>query len=189
MNFSKRRTQLQHLLFEVQSSATIRQPKMYKCPSCAAEVQQGSPYCGACGRVFKVSAGPSYGAAWMFAMVGLLVVGLYWAAIITSQEAKHATQTPTPTLDASARLIQQCGKPEGQNSIPAKPQTRQSERLVLSYRTARVKAVFERDTPQSSDGWKNVKYFDPATGKPMNSQQIMKRLPCAVSVTNPQGRK
>jgi hypothetical protein len=174
---------------KAQSGATIRQPTMYKCPSCAADIQQGSPYCPTCGRLPKVSAGPSYGAVWIFGVVGLLAVGLYWAAITASQEARHATQTPTPTLDASARLIQQCGKPDGQNSIPAKPQTRQFERLVLSYRTARVKAVFERDTPQSSEGWKNVKYFDPATGKPMNSQQIMKRLPCAVSVTNAQGRK
>jgi hypothetical protein len=118
----------------------------------------------------------------MFAVVGLLSVGVYWVAVTASQEeAARATPTPTPALDAAARLVQQCGRPDGQNPIPAKPHTKQLERQSLLYKSARVKAVFERDSPQSADGWKNVKYLDPISGKQLNSQQIAKRLPCSVT--------
>jgi hypothetical protein len=118
----------------------------------------------------------------MFVLVGLLAVLVYWSAVTTSQEdAARATPTPTPALDAAERLIQQCGRPDVQSPIPAKPNTNQLERESLLYRSARVKAVFERDSPQSLDGWKNVKYLDPTSGKQLTPQQIAKRIPCAVS--------
>lgn len=158
------------------------QPNMYKCPNCAAETQQGSPYCPSCGKVPKVSAGPSYQAVWLFAVFGLLAVACYWGAVTASKEAEtRATPTPTPALDTVALLVQHCGRPDGQRVLPAKLQMKQLERQSILYRSARVRAIFERDTPQSPDGWKNVKYFDSVSGKQLNSHQIMKRLPCAAS--------
>ncbi len=160
------------------------EPNVSKCPNCAADFQQGWPYCPACGKVPKVSDGPSYQAVWLFALIGLLAVGFYWVASTANKEAAiRATPSPTPVLDAAGQFVQHCGKPDGQTFLPAKPQTRQLERTSLLYRSARVKAVFERDSPQSPDGWKSVKYLDPASGKQLNSQQIVKRLPCAVSTT------
>lgn len=129
-----------------------------------------------------MTAGPSYQAAWLFAVVALLAVGIYWAAMTANKEAAiHATPSPTPTPDAAARLAQHCGNPDGLAFLPAKPQTKQLERQSMLYRSARVKVVFERNTPQSPDGWKNVKYIDSVSGKQLTPQQIAKRLPCAVS--------
>jgi hypothetical protein len=161
-----------------------------KCPNCTAEIQKASPYCLSCGKVPKVSSGPSYSLSWLFAVIGLCIVGIYWIGVTASrEEAVRAIPTPTPVLDAAARLAQQCGRPDGQNPIPAKPQTKQLERQVLLYKLARVKAVFERDSPQSSDGWKNVKYLDATSGKQLNSQQMMKRLPCGVRIAPPPQQK
>lgn len=127
-------------------------------------------------------AGPSYQAAGLFAVLGLLAVGIYWAAVTANKEAViRAQPTPTPTLDAAARLVQLCGNPDVLAFLPAQPKKKQLERESLFYKLARVKAVVERDAPQSPDGWKNAKYFDSASGKQLNSQQIMKRLPCALS--------
>ncbi len=155
---------------------------MVKCPHCAADFQQGWPYCPSCGKVPRVAAGPSYYAVWLFAILGLGAVGIYWIAYTAaSEQAIQATPTPTPFLDAAARLTRDCGQPTGQTFLPAKPQNKQHERNTMVYKSARVKAVFERDSPQSSDGWKNVKYFDAASGKPLIPQQVAKRLPCAVS--------
>jgi hypothetical protein len=183
MDFSRIRTQLQPYCLEVRAVLLFVQPNVYKCPNCAAEIQQGSPYCPSCGKVPKVSAGPSYQAAWLFVVIGLLAVGCYWVAVTASKEAETPTPSPTPALDAAARLVKQCGKPDMDSIIPAKLQPKTPERWALSYRSARVRAVFERDAPQSSDGWKNVKYFDPASKKQLNSQQVLKRLPCAVNTT------
>jgi hypothetical protein len=96
------------------------------------------------------------------------------------EQAMRAASTPTPTLDAAARLVRDCGQPTGQTFLPARPQKKQLERNTLLYRSAKIKAVFERDS-LSSDGWKNVKYYDLTSGKQLNSQQIAKRLPCAVT--------
>lgn len=131
-----------------------------------------------------MAAGPSYQAAWLFAIVGLLAVGIYWAAVTANKEAAvRATPSPTPMLDAATRLVQHCGKPDGQEFLPSTPKTKQIERQSMLYRSARVKAVVERDTPQSPDGWKNVRYVDSVSGKQLTRQQIAKRLPCAVSTT------
>lgn len=170
------------VLLENQSNATIRQTHVVKCPHCAADFQQGWPYCPSCGKVPGIAAGPSYYAVWLFAIFGLCAVGVYWVAITTAKEqAIHATLTPTPTLDAAARLVRDCGQPTEQAFLPAKPQKKQLERKTVVYKSAKIKVVFERESPQSSDGWKNAKYFDAASGKQLNSQQIAKRLPCAVA--------
>jgi hypothetical protein len=129
-------------------------------------------------------AGPSYQGAWLFAILGLVAVGIYWAAVTANKEAAiRAQPTPTPTLDAAARLVQQCGKPDGLALFPAQPKKKQLERQSMLYKSAKVKAIVERDAPQSTDGWKNVKYFDSVSGKQLTPQQIAKRLPCAVSTT------
>jgi hypothetical protein len=131
-----------------------------------------------------VSAGPSYQAVWLFAIFGLCAVGVYWVAVTTSKDMEtSAIASPTPALNAAVQLVQHCGKPGRDSISPAKLQPKAPERWSLFYKSARVKAVFERDTPQNTDGWKNVKYFDPASGKQLNSQQVLKRLPCAVSTT------
>jgi hypothetical protein len=130
-----------------------------------------------------VIAGPSYTASWAFALIGLFAVFVSWSVINTSrEEAIRATPSPTPTVDGAAKLIQHCGKPDLDSVIPATPQTKGVERFALLYRSAKVRAVFERDSLQSPDGWKNVKYLDPASGKQLNSQQVAKRLSCAVSI-------
>jgi hypothetical protein len=116
-------------------------------------------------------------------VIGLLAVGCYWVAGTASKESETPTPSPTPALDAAARLVKQCGKPDMDSIIPAKLQPRAPERWSLLYRSARVRAVFERDSLRSSDGWKNARYFDPTSKKQLNSQQVTKRLPCAVSTT------
>jgi hypothetical protein len=128
-----------------------------------------------------VSAGPSYTATWLFAGIGLLAVLFYWATLNGNIQTATPIPSPTPVLDAAARFVQHCGKPDMNSVIPASLQPKAPERWSLLYRSARVKAVFERDSPQSLDGWKNIRYFDPASRKQLNSQQVLKRLPCAVN--------
>jgi hypothetical protein len=91
----------------------------------------------------------------LFAGIGLLAV-LFWAAMNGNTQIATPTPSPTPILDAAARFVQHCGKPDMDSVIPASLQPKAPERWSLLYRSARVKAVFERDSPQSSDGWKNV---------------------------------
>jgi hypothetical protein len=153
-----------------------------KCPSCAAQIPEGWPYCPACGKVPTVSAGPSYSTTWIFAGIGLFAVLFYWAAINGSTQTANPAPSPTPVLDAAARLVQHCGKPDMDSVIPTSL-PKAPERWSLLYRSARVRAVFERDNSQSSGRWTNVRYFDPTTRKQLNSQQVLKRLPCAVSTT------
>jgi hypothetical protein len=162
-----------------------RNPNVHKCPSCAAEIPEGRPYCLTCGKVPAVPAGPTYGATWMFAGIGLLAVLIYWAAMNGNTQTAAPAPSPTPVLDAAARFVQHCGKPDMDSAIPASLQPKAPERRSLLYRSARVRAVFERDAPQSSDGWKNVKYFDAASRKQLNSQQVLKRLPCVASTAPP----
>ena len=170
------------LLFVAQTNGTIAQPNV-KCPNCATEIQEASRYCAACGKVPKVSSGPSYSTTWMFAIIGLCVVGFYWVAVTASRESAGPAPTPSPVPDSAATLIQHCGRPDKDSITPANLQPKASDRLSLLYRSARVRAVFERDAAQRSGGWKNVTYFDPASGKQLNSQQILKRLPCAATST------
>jgi hypothetical protein len=158
-----------------------RIPNVHKCPSCATQIPEGWPYCPACGKVPTVSAGPSYTATWLFAGIGLLAVLFYWATLNGNIQTATPIPSPTPVLDAAARFVQHCGKPDMNSVIPASLQPKAPERWSLLYRSARVKAVFERDSPQSLDGWKNIRYFDPASRKQLNSQQVLKRLPCAVN--------
>ena len=155
---------------------------MPKCPSCAAEIQQGWPYCPACGKLYYVSAGPSYTATWIFAGIGLLAVLFYWAVMNGNTETSTPIPPPKPTPDEAAILIEHCGKPDLDSVISA---GLQPERWSLLYRSPKVKAVFERDTTRSLAEWKNVKYFDPASGKRLNSQQVLKRLPCAATAATP----
>ena len=183
MDFSRTRTQLQPYCLKHKAVLLCAEQNVYKCPNCAAEIEQGSPYCPSCGKIPKVPAGPSYQAAWLFAVFGLLAVGIYWAALTANKEdAIRATPSPTPTPDAAVLLVQHCGNPDGLSFLPAQPKKKQLERKSMLYRSARVRAVFERDTPQSPDGWKNVKYFDSVSGKQLNAQKIPNRLPCAVNV-------
>jgi hypothetical protein len=97
----------------------------------------------------------------------------------SKEEAIREIPTPTPTLDGAATLIQHCGKPDMDSVIPATAQTKGIERFALLYRSARVRAMFERNSPQSPDGWKSVGYFDSISRKPLSPQQLAKRLPCA----------
>jgi len=117
----------------------------------------------------------------MFALISLLAVGCYWVAVTASKETGvSATPLPTPALDAAAQFIQRCGRPDVDSIAPAKLQPRAPERWSLLYRSAKIRAVFEREASEPSTGWKNVKYFDPTSGKQLNSHQVLTRLPCAV---------
>lgn len=157
---------------------------MLKCPSCAAEIRQGWQYCPACGKLPKISTGPSYSATWIFAGIGLLAVLFYWAAMSGNTETSTPVLQPKPVPDDAAILIEHCGKPDVDSIIPARVQPTAPKRWSLLYRSAKVRAVFESDSTQSSAGWRNVKYFDAVSGKLLNPQQVLKRLPCAVKAAS-----
>jgi hypothetical protein len=127
-----------------------------------------------------VFSSPSYAATWVVVGIGLLAVLFYWAAMNGYRETATPVAPPKPVLDDAAILIEHCGKPDVDSLIPASWQPRAPERWSLLYRSPKVRASFERDTVQGSGGWKNVKYFDPVSGKQLTSQQVLRRLPCAV---------
>lgn len=165
-------------------SANISQSDVQKCPSCAAEIQGDRPYCPSCGKSPKVVSGPSYRATWIFAFVGLLVILFYWMAITGNDQPASSAPPPRPTLDDAAKLIANCGKPDADSITPAKLRPKVPERRTLLYKSAKVRAVFQKDAAQPTAGWKSARYLDPTSMKQLNQQQVSKRLPCAVSVAS-----
>jgi hypothetical protein len=121
----------------------------------------------------------------MIVGIGLLAVLFYWAAMNGNTETATPVSPPKPALNDAAILIEHCGKPDLDSIIPARMQPTAPERWSLLYRSAKVRAVFERDASQSPGGWKNVRYIDPVSAKQLNSQQLLKRLPCAVRSSSP----
>jgi hypothetical protein len=116
--------------------------------------------------------------------VGLLAALFYWAAMRGNTETSIPVLQPKPALDDAAIMIEHCGKPDVDSISPARLQPKAPKRWSWLYRSAKVRAVFENDSAQSSTGWKNVKYFDAVSGKLLNPQQVVKRLPCVVKAAS-----
>jgi len=149
-----------------------------KCPSCGIDIQEGRPFCSACGRVPKAISGLSYGPTWLFLIVAVLGV-LFWAGIRNSQIGATPIPVPTPAPDDAAVLVQRCGKADGDFVAPGKSD-KEPERRWLLYNSGKVRTAFERDS-QRPDSWKKIGYFDAASKKPLTAKQVLKRLPCAES--------
>jgi hypothetical protein len=149
-----------------------------KCPSCGVGIQEGRPFCSACGKVPNVISGPSYGPTWAFVLIGLLVV-LFAVGIRNARVAAVPASVPTPAPDDAAILIQRCGKPDSDSTVPGKSRTSAPERRWLLYSAARVRVGLEQDS--QAGAWKSVGYFDPASKKRLDSKQVLKRFPCATS--------
>jgi hypothetical protein len=147
-----------------------------KCPNCGVDLQEGRPFCPACGKVRKIATRPSYAPTWIFLVVGLLVA-LFWAGFKNSPTTVVAVPLPTPTPDDAMALVQQCGNPDKDLTVPPKSETRTPERRWLLYSKARIRAGFE----QESGAWKKIGYFDPVSRRRLELTQVMKRFPCAPS--------
>ncbi len=147
-----------------------------KCEKCNSEIQLGQGYCLGCGRLTSPRLGVSYGTSWIFAVCGLVVV-LFWWMIPQSPEAVTPS-VPVQTSriqDDAAALVSKCGQPEKDTIVPANKKTKTSEKRWILYQHAMVKASFERST----DGWKNVGYFDPTGKRKLTPLKLTQRLPCA----------
>lgn len=171
------------LLFEIHENATISHSDVQKCPSCGADLQVGQPYCPACARVPKESSGPSYQATWAFGAIGLFVVLLYWVVLTGNNQPVNPTAPTKPPPDDVAQLIAKCGKPDRDVTTPAKlPKV--PERRWLLYKSKNITATFERAPQQGTATWNDVRYFDHVSKRQLNRQQVMKRLPCALTTAN-----
>lgn len=156
---------------------------MEKCPSCGAELQAGRPYCPTCAKVPKESSGPSYQATWAFGVIGLLVILFYWMVLTANNQQANPALPPKPVPDAVAQLIANCGKPDRDVITAARP-PKVPERRWLFYRSKNITAAFDR-APQHQGAavWNDVRYFDHVSKRQLNTRQVEKRLPCALTPT------
>ncbi|HEY8224240.1 MAG TPA: hypothetical protein VIG25_03105 [Pyrinomonadaceae bacterium] len=110
-------------------------------------------------------------------MLGLALfafVAIWKVVSLVPPAASSQPIMPDPPDDA-ATLITNCGQPDAD-----KPDSKNgmSSRSLL-YQKARVKAVFVR--ADSSSRWKMQAMLDPKTLKPLTTERLTKRLPCALS--------
>ena len=107
--------------------------------------------------------------------VALLAFVVIWEIVSLAPPAA-STQAVVPELpDDVATLIRNCGQPDAdkpysKNGMPSRS---------LLYQKARVMAVFIR--ADSSSRWKTQARLDPKTLKPLTTEKLTKRLPCALS--------
>ena len=147
-----------------------------KCAKCNSEIQPRQDYCLGCGRLTSPRLGVSYGTSWICALCGLAIVLILWTI-------PHSPETVTPSVpvqaariqDDAAALVSKCGQPDKDTIVPANKKTKTSEKRWILYQHAMVKASFERST----DGWKNIGYFDMTRKKKLTPLKLTQRLPCA----------
>jgi hypothetical protein len=107
--------------------------------------------------------------------ITLLAFVAIWEIVSLAPPAASTQVVSPEPPDDRATLIANCGQPdadkfEAKNGIPSRS---------LLYQKVRVKAVFVR--ADASSRWRMQAMFDPKTLKPLTTQRVAKRLPCALS--------
>lgn len=145
---------------------------MATCSTCGSSADDALRFCSYCGSLSQQSKPFLYGGSVTLG-IALLVFALIWELVSLAPPATSPQiVTPEPPDDAAV-LITNCGQPDADK--PDSKNGTQSRSLL--YQKARVKVVFVR--ADSSSPWKTQAMLDPRTLKPLTTEKLAKRLPCA----------
>jgi len=149
---------------------------MATCLNCKSQCLDTALYCPSCGSLRQSQPRYSYSGSILFG-IGLLGFIAIWeiATLVPTSNGNAAQIAPEPP-DEAAVLIASCGKPDVDRVAPGKGVS-ESNRLFI-YRKAGVKITFGSESA-SSVRWKRLSIVDSKTSKPLTTEKIAKRLPCA----------
>lgn len=156
---------------------------MAACPTCGTSLDGAVWFCPHCGSLPSPPTPFSHGNSIILAVVLFLFV-IVWKAVTIVPTTTQTTQPVIPEPpDGAAVLISHCGQPDLDNAGAGNGAQEEMVKRSLLYRKGRLKMVFVRVTPSSP--WRMQGAVDARTLKPLRSEQVAKRLPCAASQTIP----
>lgn len=144
------------------------------CSTCKSSLDDTSRFCSRCGSLPERSKPFLYSSSVMLGIALLAFVASSKIIMLTPPAASTQAVVHEPP-DEAATLITNCGQPEADKTNTDNGRATRS----LLYQKARVKVVFIR--ADSSPRWKMQAMIDPKTLKPLTSERLTKRFPCALS--------